>query len=183
MISDFLLLSRIKNGDVKAFKSVFNEYYIALCLYSTCIVGDSVEAEEIVQELFYVFWKKKSKLPILNSIKGYLYNAVRNESFCYLKKKNIENKYCERTKKNNNGIYDENDPQRILEVGELQAIISCTLDSLSERCNLIFHKHRNEGLKYTEIAEQLQISVKTVEADMTKILKALRFRIDSYLNK
>src|SRR5574344_1642955 len=75
MVTDFLLLTRIKDGDVKAFKSVFDQYYIPLCLYSTCIVGDSMEAEEIVQELFFVFWKNKSRLPVLHSIKGYLYNA------------------------------------------------------------------------------------------------------------
>jgi RNA polymerase sigma-70 factor (ECF subfamily) len=182
MVTDFLLLTRMKNGDVKAFKSVFDQYYIPLCLYSTCIVGDSMEAEEIVQELFFVFWKNKSRLPVLHSIKGYLYNAVRNESLGYVNKKNTEKKYSETTRKTMTESGGDNDPQRLLEVEELQNLISRTLYTLPERCRKIFNMQRNEGLKYVEIADRLQISVKTVEADMTKALKILRLVIESYLN-
>ena len=67
---DLFVLKKIKEGDIKAFESIFRLYYTPLCLYATSITGEQEVAEEIVQDLFYVFWKERESLPILRSITG-----------------------------------------------------------------------------------------------------------------
>ena len=60
---DLFVLKKIKEGDIKAFESIFRLYYTPLCLYATSITGELEVAEEIVQDLFYVFWKERESLP------------------------------------------------------------------------------------------------------------------------
>ena len=69
---DLFVLKKIKEGDIKAFESIFRLYYTPLCLYATSITGEQEVAEEIVQDLFYVFWKERESLPILRSIRCFL---------------------------------------------------------------------------------------------------------------
>lgn len=80
MLNDLFILTKIKEGDIKAFEKIFRQYHSPLCLYAASITGQMDIAEEIVQELFYVFWKDKEKLQVFHSIKSYLYGAVRNQS-------------------------------------------------------------------------------------------------------
>jgi len=183
MFNDLLILAKIKEGDVKAFEEVFRLYYIPLCMYAICITGQSDVAEEIVQELFYVFWRDKNKLQLLRSVKSYLYGAVHNQSLQYLEHENVKKQY-------NNYVLaaqtDEDvlsrDPQNQMEYKELEGVIADTLRMLPERSSLIFRMQRIEGKKYAEIAKELQISVKTVEAEMSKTLKILRKEVGSYYN-
>ena len=157
---DLFVLKKIKEGDIKAFESIFRLYYTPLCLYATSITGEQEVAEEIVQDLFYVFWKERESLPILRSIKNYLYGATRNRSLQYL-----EQSYT---------------PQDQLEYKELQSLVNRALGKLPERRLRIFRMHRFEGMKYAEIASSLSLSIKTVEAEMTKALQTLRKEIENY---
>ena len=150
---DLFVLKKIKEGDIKAFESIFRLYYTPLCLYATSITGELEVAEEIVQDLFYVFWKERESLPILRSIKNYLYGATRNRSYT---------------------------PQDQLEYKELQSLVNRALGKLPERRLRIFRMHRFEGMKYAEIASSLSLSIKTVEAEMTKALQTLRKEIENY---
>ena len=83
MLNDLLILTKIKDGDVKAFEQVFRQYYMPLCLYAASITGRMDIAEEIVQELFLVFWRERERLQLFHTIKSYLYGAVRNQSLQY----------------------------------------------------------------------------------------------------
>lgn len=89
----FVRTQKIKEGDIKAFESIFRLYYTPLCLYATSITGEQEVAEEIVQDLFYVFWKERESLPILRSIKNYLYGATRNRSLQYLEHREVRYRY------------------------------------------------------------------------------------------
>jgi RNA polymerase sigma-70 factor, ECF subfamily len=159
---------------------VFDTYYAPLSIYSTCIVGDSDEAEEIVEQLFYTIWKNHKELPLLRSLNAYLYGAVRNQSLQYLSHKNIQQTFAKKSKAGNELEIHEIDPQKQMEINELESLVNATIDELPERRRVIFRMHRFEGVKYDEIASQLQISVKTVEAEMTKALKAMREQIGNY---
>jgi RNA polymerase sigma-70 factor (ECF subfamily) len=136
-------------------------------------------AEEIVQELFYVFWKEREKIQILHSLKSYLYGAARNRSLQYFEHREVKNRHREmvllRTEDTNTST-----PQDLLEYKELEDLINRTLDKLPERRLRIFRMHRFEGKKYTEIASELSLSVKTVEAEITKALQILRKEIENY---
>ena len=141
----------------------------------------SVEAaEEIVEELFYVFWKDREHLQIFQSIKSYLYRATRNEALQYCQHREVRERYREYVLADN--VSEQvSDPHRQLEYEELQEVIRHTLDKLPGRRLRIFEMHRIEGKKYVEIASFLSLSVKTVEAEMTKALRTLRNEIDNYI--
>ena len=137
-------------------------------------------AEEIVEELFYVFWKDREHLQIFQSIKSYLYRATRNEALQYCQHREVRERYREYVLADN--VSEQvSDPHRQLEYEELQEVIRHTLDKLPGRRLRIFEMHRMEGKKYVEIASFLSLSVKTVEAEMTKALRTLRNEIDNYI--
>mgnify|MGYP000305627432 CR=1 FL=1 len=85
MLNDLLTLTKIREGDIKAFEDVFRRYYSPLCWYAMSITGSMEAAEEIVEELFYGFWRDRERLPLFRSMKSYLYVAVRNQSFSILR--------------------------------------------------------------------------------------------------
>ena len=179
MINDLFVLTKIKEGNVKAFEGIFRLYYSPLCLYAAGITGNRDVAEEIVQELFYVFWKEKEKLQVFRSIKSYLYGAVRNQALQYCEHLEVRNRYREPVLAGNPDG-KPSDPQDQLEYKELETLIDKTLKKLPERRLRIFRMHRFEGKKYAEIASILSLSVKTVEAEMTKALQTLRKEIENY---
>lgn len=180
MLNDLFVLTKIKEGDVKAFEGIFRLYYAPLCLYAAGITGSRDIAEEIVQELFYVFWKEKEKLQIFRSIRSYLYGAVRNQSLQYCEHLEMRNRYRE-TVLSGNQESKPSDPQDELEYKELEILINNTLKKLPERRLRIFRMHRFEGKKYAEIASALSLSIKSVEAEMTKALQMLRKEIENYI--
>ena len=171
MLNDLLTLARIREGDIKAFEDVFRRYYSPLCWYAMSITGSMEAAEEIVEELFYGFWRDRERLPLFRSMKSYLYIAVRNQSFQYCEHQEVRNKYREFVLSRKGRTQDSNP----------QALVNRTLEKLPERRLRIFRMHRMEGKKYAEIASQLSLSVKTVEAEMTKALKALKKEIENYI--
>lgn len=178
MLGDLFILKKIKEGDIKVFEQVFRQYYARLYLYALSITGRRDVSEEIVQELFYVIWKDRETIQILKSIKSYLYRAVRNQSLQYCEHMNVENRHRETVLKKKEA--HEDSPHDKLEYKELETIINSTLKKLPERRFVIFRMHRMEGKKYREIADILSVSVKTVEAEMTKTYRLLRQEIEKY---
>ncbi len=166
------ILKKIKVGDINTFESLFKQYYEALCRYGLTYVDTIEEAEEIVQELFYKIWKNKEQIEISFSLKAYLYGAVRNNALQYLEHLQVRQNYAEHfTKLDRTDIFS---PEEEFEYKELNEKIDAVLNELPERRREIFVLSRFEGLKYSEIAEKLNLSVKTIEAEMTKAFKELR---------
>lgn len=180
MLNEIFVLTKIKEGDVKAFEEVFRRYYTPLCLYAASITGEKEVAEEIVEELFYVFWKERKKLQLFHSIKSYLYGATRNGSLQYCEHRRVRMQYKESVLAKTAPPFSV-DPQEQMEYKELQNLINRTLSKLPERRSRIFRLHRIEGKKYAEIASLLSLSVKTVEAEMTKALQLLRKEVENYI--
>jgi RNA polymerase sigma-70 factor (ECF subfamily) len=177
-MQDFLALKKIREGDVKAFESVFKLYYIPLCLYSAGLTGHITSAEEIVQELFYVLWKERGNIQVFHSLKSYLYGAVRNRSLQYLEHLEVRDRYRKAVIAGEPA--SSASPQEQLEYRELRELIDRTIRRLPERRRRIFRMHRFEGMKYAEIASALSLSVKTVEAEMTRALRTLRKEVEKY---
>ena len=180
MISnDLELLERIRKGDENAFEHFFRTYYKPLCQFSYKILKDTVVAEEIVQDIFYHFWEKRQSLELILSVKSYLYKAVHNNSLKYLRHQKIVFDHEARVKISQSNEFELQ--ENYAEMGEISHIITKTLISVPERTREIFRLNRDEGLKYQEIAEQLNISVKTVEAHITSLLKLFRENLKEYL--
>jgi len=161
---------QIKKGNKNALESLFKTHYNDLCNFAYQFVHSKDEAEEIVQETFFRLCNKKTKIKIKKSLKSYLYTSVRNLCTEHGRHLLVKAKYAKEIKENE----APPTPQKILEANQLELLLKETFDKLPERCRKIFSMSRNEGLKYSEIAKKLSISVKTVEADMGQTLKALR---------
>ncbi len=136
-------------------------------------------AKEIVQESFINLWEKRQSIDISKSVKSYLTTSIRNKCLNYLRD----------TKKFNTEIIlsdvlfqevDFEQSDKLIEK-ELNNKINNAIDDLPEKCKEIFQLNRFENLKYKEIAVKLNISIKTVETQMSKALKHLRKKLKDYL--
>jgi len=166
------IIRRIREGDKGQFEFLFRSSYSALVKYAKRLIKDNDNAEEIVQDLFFRLWQNKEKIKIESSLNGYLFRSVHNKCLHFIQHQKVVTKYSEEVLRKTDD-YPEN-PSEILQHKELQERIAGILERLPERCGKIFCMNRFDGFKYAEIAEKLEISVKTVEADMSKALKEFR---------
>jgi RNA polymerase sigma-70 factor (ECF subfamily) len=169
MTGDFEIIRRIRKGDVGQFESLFRSSYASLVRYAKTLIRDHDTAEEIVQDLFFRLWRDKENLNIESSLNGYLYRSVIIAAYIISITTGLW-KVCQGMAV----MAGTMKPTDILHYRELQAKIAAILERLPEKCGKIFCMSRFEGLKYSEIAEKLSISVKTVEANMGRALKEFR---------
>jgi len=166
---------KISRGDIQSFERLFHEQYASMCSFAFSLVKTESEAEEIVQEVFYRIWKNRGSIVVTGSWKSYLMKAVYNESLMLLRRK----KFTAGTEKETESS-DSVSPQEVLQESELALIVEETLNGLPSKTRQIFQMNRYEGLKYYEIAGKLAISVKTVEANMSRALHAFRIALKDY---
>jgi RNA polymerase sigma-70 factor (ECF subfamily) len=156
----------------KGCELLFNTYYCVLCSHAIKYVYSKQIAEDIVGEVFYKFWEKKMYRGISTSYRAYLFTAVRNTALNYLKKE------FGRTIVDESSIDEEvlftNDPHRILQADELNRMIENTIQSLSPKCRQVFVLSRVEAKKNSEISKALNVSIKAVEAHITRALSSIR---------
>ena len=165
--------------NIKTFEKIFKHHYASLCMYAFSITGRKDIAEEIVQDVFYNMWKNREEIQIRSSVKNYLFGAVRNLSLRYKEHLVVRERYTD-SMQNNEGSEVDLLSQELLEFKELENAVANILKKLPERRMNIFLMHRMEGRKYAEIADHYSVSVKTVEAEMTKAYQALRKGIEHY---
>lgn len=155
-------------------EKLFKEYFKPLCGFAVKYVADLDDAKNIVHEVFVSLWEKWGSFESDTNYRAYLYTAVRNRCHNHL-----------RDRKTTVGIeaitHQAADPGQELETKELQQEIDFAIQTLPEKCRMIFEMSRFEGLKYTEIADRMGISVKTVEAQMTKALSLLRDQLGKFM--
>jgi RNA polymerase sigma-70 factor (ECF subfamily) len=179
MSNDLFVISKIKEGDIGQFEYIFRLYYTPLCLFSAGITGRMDVSEEIVQDLFYIFWRERQKLHLFHSIRSYLYAGVRNRSLQYCEHREVVDRHRQAVISSEESG-SPSDPHDMLEYKELEDLVNRALNKLPERRLRIFRMHRFEGKKYAEIAGDLSLSVKTVEAEISKALQTLRKEIENY---
>jgi RNA polymerase sigma-70 factor, ECF subfamily len=166
-----LMFRVLDEDDYTAFQFLFHKMYRPLCSFCEKFVGIREVAEEVVSDVFYTIWKNRHRITV-TSPKSYLYTAVRNRAFDYLRGFNrtvcCELEHAAHLPSDNHTLHDA------LEHAELELQLNQGIGSLPRQCKIIFELSRDEGLKYKEIAEELSISIKTVEAQIGKALKHLR---------
>jgi len=178
-LSSQQLLNTLRAGDITAFEMIFKTYYQPLCNYAYTFVQDRDEAEEIVQSTFLSVWEKRADLAIHTGVKPYLYAMVRNAALNVIKHEKIKQQHA-----SVEVAVAEKSVESVTHTvmaSELEDRIYKALNKLPEQCRLVFKLSRFEELKYAEIAEQLNISVKTVENQMGKALKIMREQLKDYL--
>ena len=174
---DFLFRRISLYSDEKAFHTLFQYFFSPLSLYAHRYIDDMETCEDIVQEVFYRIWRDRKGLNIQSSGRGYLMMCVRNNCLDLIRKQQIERKWME-------GVLDSQEEEEEFDLYatvELEQLFNDVLKRLPERVSTIFCMQRMEGKTYVEIAKELDISVKTVEADMSKALKFLRQELKEYL--
>jgi RNA polymerase sigma-70 factor (family 1) len=177
--TDTELVSHIRNGDIKSFEWVFNLYADKLVRYATTILKNTYEAEDIVQQLFVQLWAKRDGLNVTSSFKSYLYRAVHNSCLNKIKQHNVKESYAQYYTHVADGT--SGPASQEVEKKEVHSAIERAISDLPEQCRIIFEMSRVEQLKYQEIADKLELSVKTVENQMGKALKHMRSRLKEYM--
>lgn len=172
------IVEGLKNGDKEVFEDLYKQHYVPLCYYCVKYVERLEDAEEIVQDVFVKLWDKHKETTINTSVVAYLHKAVQNNALNYLNKRKIVDRYMDAQDGKLKHSFD--DGQKILEDDELRLVLKKAILELPEKRREIFEMSRFEDMKYSTIADQLSISVKTVENQMSKALKYLRVVLKEY---
>jgi RNA polymerase sigma-70 factor, ECF subfamily len=172
-------IAALTTGDINAFEMIFKTYYQPLCSYAYTFLQDKEESEEIVQSTFLSVWEKKETLSIRTAVKPYLYAMVRNACLNVIKHEKVKQKHAVEEVALSVQGYDS--VSSTIVSSELELRIHKAMEKLPEQCRLVFKLSRFEELKYSEIADQLNISIKTVENHMGKALKIMREQLKDYL--
>ena len=178
-IAENTIIQKIQAGDKSAYEELFRSLYSHLCNFAFQFLKEQAASEEVVQEMFFKLWEKREELNINSSIKSYLFSSVRNHCLNQIKHLEIRNSY-----KIHNEQQIQHSEQQEYDVAvehELQEKIEIAIQSLPPERQKIFKLSRFEGKKYREIAEELSLSVKTVEAQMSKALKFMREELKDYV--
>lgn len=174
------LFSAVKINNRDAYEQLFRQFYIPLVRFARDIVKDTDFAEDLVQEVFVKMWEKRQQINITTGVKPYLYMAVKNHCFNALKTESrntfLEEGFNDDIKLSNNQTEQQTDAIY------LKQHITDAIENLPPRCSLIFKMSRFEEKTYQEIADALELSVKTIENQMGKALQLMRKQLEPYLN-
>lgn len=172
---DIFIVKLISAGDKHAFQFLFETYFVPLCRFVRIYIKEKGIAEELVLDVFTSIWEKKEELDIKLTLKAYLFQAARNKAINYIR----DNERF--VSVSDWSMLERFETDSSLEIKELEHLIREAICSLPGRCREIFEKSRNQHLPNKEIATQLNISVKNVEAQITKALKLIKAYLgDSY---
>ena len=165
--------------DKQSFELLFRENFLALTGFARKYVKDLDTAKEITHDVFINLWEKRNEVDSEKPLRSYLFTSVRNRCLNYIRDHKKFDKTEDISKSPGYSQLAENvDP---VEMMELEERINLAIDSLPEKCREIFIMNRFKDLKYAEIARELDISVKTVEGQMSRALKTLREKLATYL--
>ena len=175
------LINKIKDGDQQAFELLYRRYYKRMCVFAFKFLRQEDLAEEVVQEVFLNIWKNKAKIRTNTSFQSYLFQSVQNRSINCLEHEKIKKNYAEvMMVAYQDGFNTENTDSLLNQ--ELEQLVNSTLENLPPKCRQIFIMSRFEGKKYNEIADELSISVKTVETQIGRALSVFRKALSAYLS-
>lgn len=178
-INDITLITALKKGDSKAYTFLVNNYHHKLCVYAFSLTNDHDLSEDIVQNVIMRIWKQRQKLKDDFGIKSYLYRSVYNEFIDQYRKQKavlaLEKKYIDAL----STILEEEDENSL---EKLIKLVKQEIENLPPKCKQVFLMSKQEGLTNIEIAEYLNVSIKSVEAHITKAFSILRKSIGDKMN-
>jgi len=183
-LNDFFFL-RFKNGDELAFEKIFKSNHRQIVGFCNQFITDWDKAQSLAQEAFINLWLNREKIETLNGIKAFLYTYAKSSCLNYIRHRKIISKYEDlqlQSKEDqlNREVLESFDFNS-LEFTELEELIMRSINELPDQCRRVFMMSRFEGKMNKEIAEDLNISVKSVEANITRALKTLRTDLADYL--
>ncbi|HWJ22785.1 MAG TPA: RNA polymerase sigma-70 factor [Gemmatimonadaceae bacterium] len=182
-MNDRELLAQLSSGEEaearEAFDAIFRAWYAPLVRAADAVVRERAVAEELVQDVMLELWRRRERLDADGSPQAYLFQATRNRALNHLRHLRV----AERGAAQAAAPEEARDPAApaLLVAEEMETAVRAAIGELTPRCREVFELSRVHGLRYTEIAATLGVSVKAVEAQMGKALKALRERLAPWL--
>lgn len=170
-------VARIAAGDMGAFEVVFGLHYEPLCSFALQFLSSPDAARDVVQEVFVRVWEQRTSLANCENLRAYLFTAVRNRCLKVLRHGSVVRRSVERWQRDGaspGAAEQPPSPEDHLEAAELASDLEAVLVTLPERAREAFLLHRRQGLAYTEIAEVMDVSVRTVENHIARALRGLR---------
>lgn len=176
LTDDKVLSSGIKNDNLEAYKILYHRYKKKLFRFSLRYLKESDDAEEIVQLVFISLWEHRKTLDVTLSLKSYIYKTAVNNIYSFLRKKAVRQNYIEQEmqnpEKSGNQTYEH------IYYKDLEKIIGIIVSSLPPQQQKIFHLSRFEGLSHEEIANKLDLSVRTVENQIYRVKKVIKHLLE-----
>ena len=163
--------NNFRGGQPNSFRPLFDYFYAPLCEYAFHILKDKMDAEDVVLDMFIFIWKNSYRIDIGKSIRSYLFISVKNRSLNHLR--NVRSEALEDAL----DIPVLDPALADIDIKDISAIICAALETVSERARSVWKMKREEGKTNIEIARHLNVSEKTVEADVTRIRKLLNLII------
>lgn len=177
-MTDAEIISGLRRGESPAFDTIFREWYPRLVLIADRIVGERQVAEDLAQEVFLELWRRRETLTLETTVHAYLLQSVRNRSLNHLRHVQVRRRSVPDVVEMS-AMPVPADASTV--AAELAVAIEHATQSLTPRCREVFQMSRDQGLKYSEIATQLGVSVKAVEAQMGKALRTMREQLAPWL--
>ena len=168
---------KLQKKDLETFERYYREHYKSFFLIACKYLKDSLQAEEIVNDVFLKIWEDGKNIVIESSLKSYLYKAVINRCINTLNKNKRESDH----RSDINLFRDEGYEMQLIEENELKIKLFAAIDQLPDQCRKVFEMSRFDELKQQEIADKLGISIKTVKNHITIALKQLGKVILSFM--
>lgn len=173
-----------ENDDDRAFAKLFKLLYKRLVSFSLNYVHSRALAEEAVSDVFYKFWTNRHSIINIQDVESYLYIAVKNQSLNYLKSNSHSFiQISESEELNISSFVEAFDPEKELEMRELIHHINIAVDTLPTQCKAVFRLIKEDGFKYKQVAQILNISPRTVETQLMRALKRLDIALTIFVNK
>ena len=186
IITDNNVMIYLREGNEYAFRFIFDKYYDFLCMVADSYLRDEYISETIVGDIIYNLWEIKDNIDIKYSLRSYLVRSVKNRCINYLQQEYIQreisiNQYEDKAAIEELFLIENKHPLESLLEQELENKINSIINELSPECRAVFKMSRFDGMKYEEIASELNISVNTVKYHMKNALGKLRLELKDYI--
>ena len=179
------LFESFKEGDETAFTYFYDKYFRRITAFSIQFIYDKDEAENLAQEAFLHLWQNRDTVESINGIQSFLYTYAKSKCLNMIRHNKVKDKFKSEVlnqKERELDIEILNSVQfDTLELTELERLIQECISELPPKTREVFIKKRFEDKKNAEIAEEMQVTLKAVEAHMTKALKILKTKLSDYL--
>ncbi|WP_430814710.1 RNA polymerase sigma-70 factor [Carboxylicivirga sp. RSCT41] len=173
-----ILLNALIASEKSAFDSLFRMYYTTLCRFANTITRSQILAEEAVQDTFVKLWEERKKLKQVKNIKSYLFKSVYNQCLWLVKKQHTQERYEQQYALDMPSLLNEEEKESW---EAFKPHIQAAVNNLPAKCRQIFLLRRYEGLTNAEIADYLNISIKTVENQLTIAIQKLRKELHPFI--
>lgn len=180
------LFKRVQRGDIDAFEKLYVDMHPRLYAFSRKFIDDNELARDLVQEIFSDLWENRQLTSIKTSVSAYLFRMLHNRCLNYIRDKKVRDKYSSymdiKLKEAELFFFDQDqESYKSIFFKEVEEIYKTSIQNLPEGCRQIFLLSRMHGLSNKEIAEKLDISVRTVENQIYRALKTLKENLKDYL--